>query len=209
MIARASLAALLPADHRVVIRRSVGHLNELTRKVLAANGYALMRRAWVMEMDLTNEPQPPMWPAGIRVTTFERGHERTVLDTVNESFQDNWGHVDIPYERFSAYVDQRNDDRSLCFLGWAGDELAGCCLNIARDDGAGYVAYLAVRRPWRRQGLGLALLGESFRAFRRRGLDRAALDVDSENLTGATRLYERAGMHVVRHTDLYEKTIRF
>ncbi len=202
------LAALVPTGRRVVVRRSVGHLNESTRTGLAANGYALVRRAWVMEMDLTNEPPPPMWPAAIRVTTFERGHERTVLDTVNESFRDNWGHVDLPYDRFSAYVDQRDDDRPLCFLGWADDELAGCCLNIARGDGAGYVAYLAVRGPWRRQGLGLALLAESLRAFRRRGLTCAALDVDSENLTGATRLYERAGMHVIRHTDLYERALR-
>jgi hypothetical protein len=32
--------------------------------------------------------------------------------------------------------------------------------------------------------------------------------VDAENLTGALRLYEKAGMHVHRQFDLYEKELR-
>ena len=35
-----------------------------------------------------------------------------------------------------------------------------------------------------------------------------ALGVDSESPTGATRLYERAGMHVERHFGIYQKTLR-
>jgi hypothetical protein len=34
------------------------------------------------------------------------------------------------------------------------------------------------------------------------------LGVDSQNLTGATRLYERAGMHVALQHDTYEKELR-
>jgi hypothetical protein len=34
------------------------------------------------------------------------------------------------------------------------------------------------------------------------------LGVDSENLTGATRLYEKAGMHVERQNDTYEIELR-
>jgi ribosomal protein S18 acetylase RimI-like enzyme len=70
------------------------------------------------------------------------------------------------------------------------------------------VGVLGVRRPWRRRGLGLALLHASFREFRARGLPRALLGVDSENTTGATRLYERAGMRVERTSDSYEKVLR-
>lgn len=35
-----------------------------------------------------------------------------------------------------------------------------------------------------------------------------ALYVDAQSLTGASRLYERAGMHVVRQFDQYEKELR-
>jgi ribosomal protein S18 acetylase RimI-like enzyme len=54
----------------------------------------------------------------------------------------------------------------------------------------------------------MALLQHSFGEFYRRGLRRAGLGVDSQNLTGAVRLYYRAGMHVARETITYEKELR-
>ena len=59
---------------------------------------------------------------------------------------------------------------------------------------------LGVRRPWRKRGLGLALLLHSFSAFHRRGQRRVSLGVDAGSLTGALRLYERAGSYTVRLT---------
>ena len=67
---------------------------------------------------------------------------------------------------------------------------------------------LGVRRPWRRRGLGTALLRHSFRELRARGCERARLMVDGENLTGAVQLYERAGMHVARRAERYWKELR-
>jgi mycothiol synthase len=64
---------------------------------------------------------------------------------------------------------------------------------------------LGVRRRWRRRGLGLALLLQSFTDFRRRGATRVGLGVDAESPTGAVSLYEQAGMQVVRRNDAYEK----
>ena len=73
---------------------------------------------------------------------------------------------------------------------------------------AGIVEELGVRRPWRGHGLGLALLDLAFEEFERRGLTRAILTVDSENPTGATRLYERAGMSVELAWEHWEKELR-
>jgi ribosomal protein S18 acetylase RimI-like enzyme len=64
-----------------------------------------------------------------------------------------------------------------------------------------------VRKPWRRRGLGLALLQHAFTEFWRRGERTVALGVDAENPTGATRLYERAGMHVLFDAVVYEKPL--
>jgi ribosomal protein S18 acetylase RimI-like enzyme len=64
-----------------------------------------------------------------------------------------------------------------------------------------------VRRPWRQRGLGLALLLQSFRAFHERGENRVGLGVDSANETGATRLYERAGMRVVAEDVVWRKEL--
>ncbi len=70
------------------------------------------------------------------------------------------------------------------------------------------VETLGVRRAWRDCGLGKALLLHAFGAFHRRGKHAVRLYVDSQNLTGATRLYERAGMHVERELVDYEKELR-
>ena len=43
-----------------------------------------------------------------------------------------------------------------------------------------------------------------------RGPDKfkVGLGVDGASLTGATRLYEKAGMHIFRQFDAYEKDLR-
>ena len=72
------------------------------------------------------------------------------------------------------------------------------------DPRKGWIGSLGVLRPWRKHGLGRALLLHSFQEFKKRGLLRAGLGVDASNLTGALRLYEKAGMHVEQTTLTYE-----
>jgi mycothiol synthase len=57
----------------------------------------------------------------------------------------------------------------------------------------GWLEHISTRRPWRRRGVAAALIADSLRELRARGLDEAALGVDSENLSGALRLYESLG----------------
>jgi ribosomal protein S18 acetylase RimI-like enzyme len=74
--------------------------------------------------------------------------------------------------------------------------------------GIGWVGTLGVRRPWRKKGLGSALLQYSFSEFHRRGKTTIGLGVDASNPTGATRLYQRAGMYVASEFITYEKELR-
>jgi mycothiol synthase len=66
---------------------------------------------------------------------------------------------------------------------------------------------LGVRSAWRGHGIGQALLRLSFAEFQRRAVTMVKLFVDAANETGATRLYERAGMRVHRQYDVWEKEI--
>jgi hypothetical protein len=54
----------------------------------------------------------------------------------------------------------------------------------------------------------LALLKHSFVELYRRGKTEVGLGVDADSLTGATRLYEKAGMFVARQYDLFVKELR-
>ena len=89
----------------------------------------------------------------------------------------------------------------------SGDEIAGVAVNRMRLAG-GWVGTLGVRRPWRKHGLGLALLYQSFGAFHQRGVKSVSLGVDAQNLTGATRLYERAGMRPIMRIATFARELR-
>ena len=90
--------------------------------------------------------------------------------------------------------------RDLSRVAVVGDEVVGFVLvEINEDDwerqgytGA-YIGLVGTRREWRGRGLASALLADSMRAMRDRGLERAVLDVDTENPTGALGVYERLG----------------
>ena len=69
----------------------------------------------------------------------------------------------------------------------------------------GWIGDLGVIEAGRGRGVGRALLEHGFASLAARGASRIQLNVDSANATGATRLYEAAGMTVRRSFECYEK----
>jgi ribosomal protein S18 acetylase RimI-like enzyme len=70
----------------------------------------------------------------------------------------------------------------------------------------GWVDELGVLVSHRGRGIGEALLRRSFGVFAGRGVRHVLLNVDAENPTGATALYERVGMRVAGRWDLWERS---
>jgi mycothiol synthase len=176
----------------------------------AALGFEPVRHSYRMEIDL-GDLREPSWPAEISVRTATADDHQAVYDAVVEVWQDTHDPIDETFEEWAHWHVERDAyDPSLWFLAVSGDELAGfsICRSDPVDPHAGYVSLLGVRRPWRRQGLGEALLLRSFAEFRQRGLTRGTLGVDASSVTGATRLYERAGMSVYRDTVFLERAVR-
>jgi ribosomal protein S18 acetylase RimI-like enzyme len=177
---------------------------------LERRGYCLIRRSQRMAIDLADPKPDPDWPEGIETRTFSPGDERALYDAQQESFADSWEPIEESFEEWSHWLlEGPAFAPELWFLALDGVEIAGfaICHPHAGDPKTAMVRLLAVRRPWRRRGLGRALLLQAFGEFRRRGFSRAALGVDAESLTGANRLYEQAGMHVRATFDIYEKVL--
>jgi GNAT superfamily N-acetyltransferase len=175
--------------------------------LLQANGYRDVRHYYKMVIGLEEPPPEPEWPDGLVPRPFEREHAHAFWAADDEAFADEWEYEPEPFEEFVAKrLERPGFDPGLWTAVWDGDEIAATLI-ADRRSGVGWIAGLGVRRPWRRRGLGLALLSRSFRQFYERGERRVALSVDTDNLTGATRLYERAGMHVEREEVLYEKEL--
>ncbi len=179
------------------------------RPLLENEGFQAVRFTWHMRIALESAPPAPQFPAGVELRPFEAAeHLYPVYEALEEAFADHWGHVKPSFETWKSFrLAPDCYDPELWFVAWDGDQIAG--VSICRYRGSiGFVWSLGVRRPWRKQGLGMALLLYSFGEFYKRGQAVIGLAVDASNPTGATRLYERAGMHVEREYVCYEKEFR-
>ncbi len=206
-----------PAQARVVLSQSYVEQDHAMHALLEAHGYLLVRRFWRMLIELAGPPPSAEWPSGIGVRTFVPGQDDYAMAAaVQDAFRDHWGFVARPLDeevrewRHWMHSD-RNFDPSLWFLAVDGQEIVGaslCWSTSPEDPCRGSVDVLGVRRPWRRRGVALALLAQSFGELYRRGKTSVKLGVDSESLTGATHVYQRAGMHVAIEVRNYEKELR-
>lgn len=202
------LVANAPAGMRVALNNAVILSDVAAREMLEAEGYTLARGFWRMAIDLPEPPAAPQCPPRIAVRAFVPGQdERATFDAVEEAFQDHWGHVPGDFDKWIEQTKREDFAPSLWLLAFDGDQIAGAAL-CRHNLGMGWVGTLAVRRPWRRHGLGMALLQHAFAELYRHGERRVGLGVDAQSLTGATRLYERAGMRVILHVAVYQKELR-
>ena len=172
--------------------------------LLRSRGFAPVRTFLRMMIEPTERPPAPGWPDGYTVATLQPGEERDLYEVLEGAFLDHWDHSARTYDEWMAHQKIVPD---LCFLVRTGGEVAAAALCTIDDLGLGWVEILGTGREHRRRGLGEALLGQSFHALYARGARKVALGVDAENLTGATRLYERVGMHVASRIDLYAKKL--
>jgi len=183
--------------------------DESAHRLFEQFGMHELRRFYRMMIELDGPPRAPDWPEGLRVDTFKLPEAEAFHAAMGEAFADEWNFVHMPFDEWRELrlVKDPDFDPTLWFVVRDGDEIAAVVRNEPDRSGAGFVGAIAVRKPWRQRGVGLALLQHTFGEFYRRGKRRVALGVDAENPTGATRLYERAGMHVAYEAVAYGKEL--
>ena len=187
-------------------RQVVTSTDEAAHRLVESAGYRPVRHFWHMQIALASRPSATEAPAGVRVRGFQPDADAPVVHrVVEESFREHWGFVALAYEAWRrSFLSQPGFDPGLWFVAEADDTIVGVLLG--RDfGGRGWVDIVGVLPAHRGRGIGLALLGRAFDAFAERGFPDVTLNVDAQNETGATRLYERAGMRVRRQWDLYDK----
>lgn len=209
--------ALVDPGLRVAPRTGTEHHNPVARASIEKMGWVYVRSYYRMEVDLNAAPPLPVLPAGIIIRPYDPASElEAVFRCFVDSFRDHYGFVEQPFERGLAefrhnLLEEPGYDPNFWFVAVDGDQIAGICICRPvdmEDPQSGWVNELGVRRAWRKRGLGESLLKTAFAAFYARGQKRAGLGVDASSLTGALRLYERAGMRPVRQFDNYEKELR-
>jgi mycothiol synthase len=206
--ARAEIALAEPGV-RVSLHSMIDNNDPSGHELHRNEGYQTLRYHWRMEIVLDAPPAEPKFPDGIELRPFIRGeHDVAVWQAQNEAWRDHWGSHDVSLDEWKrSRFDDPEFNPSLWAIAWDGDEVAGFSLNRFRM-GIGWIRTLGVRRPWRKRGLGEALLLHSFGEFYRRGTRTIGLGVDAQNPTGATRLYQKVGMYIASEFVTYEKELR-
>ncbi len=180
--------------------------------LLLSQGYTAVRHSFIMvRPDLENIPRVPM-PPGLEVRPVKPEHYRAIYEASQEAFRDHWGYSEDNEPTLEQMLENPNFDPSLWRVAWDGDQVAGMVLsfidrreNIEYERQRGWTENICVRRPWRRRGLARSLLVQSLQAVKERGMLEAALGVDTQNLSGALRLYESVGFQPVKRFTQYRK----
>jgi mycothiol synthase len=206
---RAGEHVRLAAPGLRVFIRITDHKDDAGEALLKRENYVPVRHQWRMEIELDAAPPTPILPVGVEFRPFIKDeHAAVVWQARNEAFRENWGSHQLTFEEFSYYTfDDAGYDPTLWVVIWDGNEVAGFSINQYRMD-IGWIHMLGVRPAWRTKGLGLALLVHSFGDFYKRGTKTIGLGVDASNVTGATRLYQKAGMRTVSEFVTFEKELR-
>ncbi len=206
-----------PEDARVLLVTGLIDANDHGARLLTQHGLEVSRHFVRMITDYDFDTPEPVWPGSVELRPVDRKvHDRAICLAHVEAFRDHWGHVDRTedqdYEQWCHWITNDEElDEDLWFVAWDGDQVAGMSICWPKTDGdptIGYIGILCVLRQWRGQGLGLALMHHSYKVFKERGYPRVALHADAENITGALKLYRRAGMEIDQRFDFYEKELR-
>lgn len=196
-------------DARVVLKTTINQKDTAGIALQENEGYLPAQYHWRMEINLKDAPPMPNFPAGIELRPFIQGEQdEAILRAHNEAFREHPGHIDWSLEEWRRYrYDDPEFDPTLWMIAWDDDEIAGYSINRYRT-GIGWIRTLGVRPKWRKRGLGEALLYHSFGEYYRRGMKTIGLGVNANNPTGATRLYQKVGMHAASEHITYEKELR-
>jgi ribosomal protein S18 acetylase RimI-like enzyme len=213
------------------VRNDVGAMNSNAGCVLQAEslsahdgsqelyhqfGFRVARYFWEMKIELDTEPPKAIFPPHLCIRTFDVDTDSEKLyRSIRSTFAQHWGFQNDVYEiGFSGFIHEiENDphfDPSLWFVLFEGDEIVGmaiCKQTAGAVGNVGYISRFGLIPNRRRQGLGLALLQHAFFVLYQRRCTCVTLDVDAANVTGATRLYHRAGMKIDKQWRIYENEI--
>jgi mycothiol synthase len=197
------IAAGHPNDAGREFGTDIGDREAGAHELLVSEGYRPVRHYFAMlRPNLHQLPEAPA-PDGLELRALEPAHHRAVFEASNEAFRDHWDHRESTEEDFTGFFETPDLEPELCRIAWAGHEVAGSVLTFVwKNENAkhgvrrAWFERISVRRPWRQRGLARAMIVSSMAAIRDGGLDAAMLGVDTENPTGALRLYESLGFVV-------------
>jgi mycothiol synthase len=199
-------AEMVPRGATAPLRNGYPSTDEAAAALFAERGYLHVRSFWHMERPLEDLEAPSPGPEGITIRPGAVGEDQRISWAIlEEAFSEHFGYEPGTFDEWLAmWSGFPGYDPTWVLLAFEGDEPVGISILLPSEEGVAWVAELGVLKPWRRHGVGMALLQRSFAFMASKGFTQARLGVDTQNETGATRLYDRAGMTVRREYRVVE-----
>jgi mycothiol synthase len=196
-------------DLRPVITADARDDNLGLTVLLEREGLRPHRWSFVMEADLraSRTLGQPTLPDGFAFSTWEGVDHDEVRAAHNAAFVDHPGFTPWSAEMWSQWVaGSRNFRPALSLLVRDREGGIAAYLQTSEYDAfqevtgirEAFVAKVGTLRAHRHQGIAGTMLWKALNDYRDAGLERAQLDVDSENPTGALGIYRRAGFRATQ-----------
>lgn len=208
-----------PADAQITVQYGATEENSAKRDAIEAAGYSEVRRFYQMRVDMAAPPVVVPLPPGYHFEAYQHPEQlRAIVKVDTTAFRDHFGYVETDFDEEVAETQHYFEslpyfDPSL-FLNVIHDatgEMAAVIWVLKQmegDSALGYIDGVAVLREHRGKGLALAMLTRALNTLYESDRPGVALHCDATNLTGALRLYEKAGMRPVQTFVRYEKVLR-
>ncbi len=174
--------------------------NAAAHELLGAEGFAVVRYMDELLRPLVDLPVPEV-PDGLRILPWPSGRDDEIRKVKDEAFADHWGSSPETLESWERRLHGYGSRLDLSFVAVDGeDRVVAHCLNcryesddelLGRRDA--WIDNLGTLRAWRGRGVASALIAHSLHAFHAAGCTHASIEVDSDNPTGAARLYRALG----------------
>ncbi|MFC7849010.1 GNAT family N-acetyltransferase [Arthrobacter sp. NPDC057388] len=202
----------VPPRLRIFIEQKQQHQVAL----LEESGYEVVRYYNEMHRPLSAPlPEAPL-AHGLELVPMEPGLSEAVRLAHNQVFADHWGSEPRDEEAWGFVVNDplARPDLSAVALESSTGDVVGYQLAshdpetaVTRGFTEGYTDLLGVRKEFRGRGIAQALLADAVRRFAAAGMDKASLDVDSDNPTGAMALYRKMGYVPVNTSLAWDKVL--
>ncbi|MET0838161.1 MAG: GNAT family N-acetyltransferase [Marmoricola sp.] len=199
-------------DLRPVVTADAPSTNTDLASILARHGLHPYRWTFAMEAGLADVEEVPALPDGYRLSTWEGVDQDEMRRAHNQAFVGHPGFTPWNAEMWDQWVAlSRNYRPALSLIARdASGDVAAYVQSVEFDAVAevtgvreAYVGKVGTLPAHRRRGLAGVLLRTALQRYRDAGFDRAALDVDSENPTGALGIYEQAGFRTTKRWTNY------
>jgi GNAT superfamily N-acetyltransferase len=198
------IAQTQPATKPCVFGGNADETQPGNRALLLSEGYTVAFTFVWMTCQIPTAPiQLTPLPNGLEIRPVQREQLPAIYAANEEVFSESHDSLES-YETWLRKLGGPDLDTSLWVVAWDGDEIAGHVISTSDEAGA-HTPWVGIRRPWRRRGLGKALMTRMLQCCQQRGIQQTDIGTVAENPGKSLHLYESVGYQIVRRQPRYRK----